>query len=394
MKFSCTCWTFVAVVVGLATLCVESAPCTSSFDCGLNGECVSGSCSCDPAWTGNACDVMRFEPMELDTGYHNESAASWGGNVVYEDGEWHLFVAQMAQGCPLDDYGSNSMVVRATSAHPNGPFAFQEVVWGAFAHNPTVARLPNGSFALYIIGGNPSQPKDCTNVSSPTLRAGSATPAPTPGLMSGGIHVLYGETVRGPWTLHPVEFANASTNPWFDSHFTNPAPHVEKDGTVTLAFQGGPKSGGELVGVARAASWRGPYTVVTPTPVVPDHWYCVAGSAEDPFLWRSKRGWHIIVHGMCPSGFLEAHYAWSLDGVTWRHSTEQTWKYTVAMADGSTRFHDRVERPQLVFQRRNETDWTFSEPIYLINGVCDGIVCLEHPGMTYTIFRPLATSNG
>jgi len=35
----------------------------------------------------------------MDSGYHNRSAASWGGNAVFASGKWHLVVAQMANGC-------------------------------------------------------------------------------------------------------------------------------------------------------------------------------------------------------------------------------------------------------------------------------------------------------
>ena len=41
-------------------------------------------------------------------GYHNLSAASWGGNILYENGTYHLFVAEMVNNCGLDKYGTNS----------------------------------------------------------------------------------------------------------------------------------------------------------------------------------------------------------------------------------------------------------------------------------------------
>ena len=37
--------------------------------------------------------------------------------------------------------------------------------------------------------------------------------------------------------------------------------------------------------------------------------FCVAGTGEDPFLWRSARGWHMLYHGMCPSGVWQVQWA-------------------------------------------------------------------------------------
>jgi hypothetical protein len=37
--------------------------------------------------------------------------------------------------------------------------------------------------------------------------------------------------------------------------------------------------------------------------------FCVAGTGEDPFLWRSARGWHMLYHGMCPSGVWQVQRA-------------------------------------------------------------------------------------
>merc|ERR1711907_423820 len=89
---------------------------------------------------------------------------------------------------------------------------------------------------------------------------------------------------------------------------TNPSPHIEIDGSVTMALQREfrPNEGKALIGVARAETWRGPFTMITETPVESEHFYCVAGTGEDPFLWKTRRGYHMMYHGMCPSGFLEA----------------------------------------------------------------------------------------
>jgi hypothetical protein len=154
----------------------------------------------------------------------------------------------------------------------------------------------------------------------------------------------------------------------------------------------------ELVGVAKADGWQGPFTPNSPKPVTKENWDCVAGQDEDPFLWRSPRGYHIITHGMCPSGYLQAHYKYSTDGIHWHTSPRQTYKYSMHFTDGTEHTFWRVERPQLAFGK-TYPDGSVSDPIVLYNGVCDDgpDICLgAQTGKVYTIARelkrPVATS--
>eukprot|EP00656_Telonema_subtile_P009689 TRINITY_DN14573_c0_g3_i2.p1 TRINITY_DN14573_c0_g3~~TRINITY_DN14573_c0_g3_i2.p1 ORF type:complete len:142 (+),score=18.86 TRINITY_DN14573_c0_g3_i2:374-799(+) len=141
--------------------------------------------------------------------------------------------------------------------------------------------------------------------------------------------------------------------------------------------------------------------MITPTPVQPEKWFCKAGTGEDPFLWQDSRGWHLVWHGMCPTGVFQAHYGFSEDAVHWTVSPRQAYTYDVKFVDGSSVVFARVERPQLVFVD-NQTS-----PAYLMNGVCeassaDGIYrCLQLPTKdrqngtivvdTWTLSRPLKT---
>ena len=97
------------LAVSVRTRVNASAACTDDLDCSLNGDCVAGTCQCEPAWGGSpVCDQLAFLPSPAGSGYHNASGyASWGGNVLYEDGKYHLFVAQFAEKCSLLNWGSN-----------------------------------------------------------------------------------------------------------------------------------------------------------------------------------------------------------------------------------------------------------------------------------------------
>ena len=411
-----------------------SAACRTSADCSLNGDCVSGVCACDAAWSSSpACDVLAVLPADPNA-YHSASNASWGGNVVCDgNGTYHLFVAQMVNECGLESWGSNSAIVRAEGPTPAGPFSYKQTVRAHFGHNPTIRRLPDGGgFVIYFIGGggDPTKPtstaKDCRRNASGgaggaggAIGTGGATTAPigatretassssadntsgARGLVGGAIHVIYSASLRGPWSnATQVKFDDGNSTAW-NGGGSNPSPHIGPDGTVTLALQRQftANKGKELIGVARAASWRGPFTMITTAPIEPEKFYCVAGTGEDPFLWKTRRGWHILWHGMCPTGFLQAHYAFSPDAVTWTVSPKQTYGYLTKFTDGSSKLLARVERPQLYFP--GPFNDTVAPPTHLYNGACTGgsvtkiYRCLELPSdgkgsiMTWTLVRPL-----
>ena len=388
------------LTTGLSEL--DPGACKDDVDCSLNGDCIGGVCACDAAWSGHpSCDVLAFDtPAQTrDLGYHNASGySSWGGNAVLDDGDGlhHLFVAQFANHCELGDWGSTSLIVRAVSSTgPAGPFAWAQDVILPFAHNPTVRKLPSGAgYVLYMIGGtrNP-QPKNCSNSSSTVAAATAAAAAVDDPLIGTSIRASFAPSVTGPWTTPvPINFTNHSPLLWRGG--TNPSPHVHPDGSVTLAFQMQPQDSSkhwELVGVATASSWRGPFTLVSPDPVTPGGPLCVAGRDEDPFLWQSPRGYHIVTHGMCPTAVHQAHYKFSLDGITWVTSPRQTYPYRVDYADGGSTALLRVERPQLAFAVHDAATGTFSNATTLYNAVCEGLKCVidGQTGHTHTWARVL-----
>lgn len=295
------------------------------------------------------------------------------------------------------------MIIRAEADSSLGPFVYKETVVSAFSHNPTVRKGFDGAYYLYMIGdGTNENPSDCTeNISSISARG-------TKKRMSSGassIHVTRSESIYGPWSpLHTVEFT-ATSDQLCGGH-TNPSPHFNPDGSVYLAFQAQPCEteyhSWALVGVAKADSWNAPYTYTSPDPVTPHnyskyHPVCVAGIDEDPFLWRSSRGFHIITHGMCPSGVRQAHYKYSLDGVKWYTSPMQTYHYTAHYDDGTQHTFARVERPQLYFNNWDISTGFYDQPSVLYNGVCgtgenkSDFECVfdEMTGMTWTLARPI-----
>ena len=63
-------------------------------------ERVGRRSACRVPSLGCTVQVLAIEPTDpFQNGYLNHTAASWGGNAIFEDGKWHLFVAQMMSGC-------------------------------------------------------------------------------------------------------------------------------------------------------------------------------------------------------------------------------------------------------------------------------------------------------
>ena len=88
-------------IFAVSTFVAEAAGCRSAFDCGLNGDCLSGSCLCDAAWKGDTCTVLNLIPMEPDVAkrgaYREGTRTSWGASVHHseEDNHNHMFAAEM-----------------------------------------------------------------------------------------------------------------------------------------------------------------------------------------------------------------------------------------------------------------------------------------------------------
>ena len=342
----------MAYIFAAATLLVALAPhafAQCDTNCSLNGDCVANACVCDVSWSGSPqCDVLALLPAAPDSGYRNTSGASWGGRPLYDptDKLWHLMAAQMRNNCSLWTWANNSAVIHATSSDPGGPYKYVEEVLPPFAHNPKLYRVPSwdgGGFLLASIGGGIWNPvaRTCTQpylggppssqwrhyVEAREAPVGAADPTPMNdgcGIVCGpsplncgcGIALAWSATLAGPWNSTPLIITDQQRSKYFDCAHSNPTLVWRRDGGgLRMGFNAGYCHGGlETVGIAQAPSWRGPWTLASPDPVLWDS-PGVPRSCEDPVLWETSRGWHMIVH-IQDTSQRAALYAHSFDGVS------------------------------------------------------------------------------
>ena len=193
--------------VSLGALPCPAPACASNLDCNLNGECSAGTgrCACYKPWGGVSCGELQFLPIappaELN-GYpgRTPNETTWGGNAIFFNGEYHLFVAEMTRNCTLAQWGSNSQCAHATSAAVEGPYTRQDVAVGVWCHNPQVSFIPGGGaegqdlWALWHIGagGAPGGGQDCST--APALAA--AVPQLS---AQGGSALHLANSPSGPW---------------------------------------------------------------------------------------------------------------------------------------------------------------------------------------------------
>ncbi len=200
--------------------------------------------------------------MARESGLHIEGFFVWCGSVIEVDGTYHLFASRWPRTTKFPEgYRTHSEIVRATSAKPEGPYVFQEVVIGkrasgnwdsGMAHNPAIYRV-GPTFVLFYNGADEG---------SRYRQIGVAT-APA---------------ITGPWTRStaPLDLGIAT-----DAN--NPSACFEPDGSIKLVW----RDQDLHVFISTAPSFRGPYRVASDR-VWP------RARVEDFFFFKQQGQYHLI----------------------------------------------------------------------------------------------------
>eukprot|EP01051_Picozoa_sp_SAG22_P016570 SAG22_NODE_2365_length_2654_cov_4.570254_1_plen_330_part_00 len=280
-------WLLAAAALQLAALAALALPpradgtrqCTTSAAgseeaCALNGVCETGQqqdgaagttaprCRCDPGWRGEHCSQLDLAPAERRTpGYRNSSMPTWYGSIVEEGGQHHMFAVARAEpeGPPLDDYFTNSKLVRlaSTSGSAAGPYVLEETVLPRFAHEARAQRAPDGTVVIFGVTGS-----DIPMI--PTTTCGLLRNASFPWSRL-ALTLSWAPSVRGPWqhkTLWRFHDGDASS-PW--CRLEAPVASFAPNGSVVLVFNAFPcaprpwRPAVDQLYLATAPHWSGPY---------------------------------------------------------------------------------------------------------------------------------------
>lgn len=284
---------------------------------------------------------------------------------------FHFFYSRFVGGCGLACWVNASECVRAEGPTPSGPFEDVAIVLGVFCHNPTVRRAPDGTYLLWHIGHpDPSRSHSCST-SSQTCASNYPPLLPTDGREI----VTYSSAPHpaGPWTpLGSAAFSGTGAG-WL-GWVSNPSIHFFANGSALLAFRakvmpggGGVESGNgvsqnlpvgqEVIGLATAPHWRGPYELAVAHPIALEH--------EDPHIWADKRGnLHLLSHGATN------HWFTTPDKLgNWTLASEPAYGFDFEWANGTAAVAMRRERPQLVFSADgNMTPLVFTTGVTIKGG--------------------------
>jgi len=273
--------------------------------------------------------------------------SAWGGNAIKgPDGLYHLFFSWMVKD-GLHQYKENCLAAHAVSESLLGPYSDPKPIRGVLSHNVQPQLGPDGDLYIFMIGLPPGQEPSKTiplrTIVGHAANASSAWEWVTPDLLD-----MSGAKVAQD----------------------NPTAIMYANGSVLLATRGITK----VASLFFADNWRGPYKMVKDA-VLPCGNACIQ---EDPFLWQSPRGLHLLFHNHVPFPFhkqvityaftpdVSGRTGWVLSG--WEAANGTAVKFD----DGSTHTFCSRQRPQLHFSEPARDGVQHGRPLALFTGVQHG----------------------
>jgi hypothetical protein len=180
-----------------------------------------------------------------------------------------------------------------TAENPIGPWTRIGIALAGFAHNPQVVLAPNGSIILFHIGT--ALPAgclaNCTGTSGHTVQPRPAG-CPNP---SHALSVAVADDPAGPFRRFPY-ILDSPTQPGGATSATNPsALLLDSNGTLLLTFR---RATSATVAVYRGHcdTPQGPWFPQSTAVLHPTVAGTPATFEEDPFLYRTPRGFHMLTH--------------------------------------------------------------------------------------------------
>jgi hypothetical protein len=338
---------------------------------------------------------MQLLPVTFPQGYGMVSSlqadvnSSWGGNIIASGGKFHMYVNAISNQCLLESWAENSRIDHVVSDTVEGPYKYLDTAINMTSSNPAPVVLSGDVYKyaiFHIFNGTTLKPggEHC-------FPNGSRIPpvaADARYVFDNGQKINGDAALGAYWGDHQISVSNSLDGPWellqpgnAFPKCNNPAPWVHPNGTLYCLC-------GEIW---TAESIKGPWRNVSSVFTRESHAdWPKAWHHEDPFLFTTKRGWHVLYHASIPDGspgagqnctssVVSAHM-FSVDGLVWHPSSISPYGTQVEVqrsaADGGDATRVDIltvatrERPKLVF----DTD---GQMTHLINGVCGAPSCTD-----------------
>jgi len=377
----------------------DEMPARLSEECSLNGYLrPTQGCLCLPAWSGPKCSSLSLLPTSRDSGYREinqqDNRSSWGGGGWYDEKEdlWFMWVSELANGCGMATWTSNSQTVRVSSVDPLGSYKREAVQFPVWTHESVVTRGPEGEYVAFMSYHVPQTRPVCTGCvggsTNPTCKEPHVLPLISnsdPTYMSWAP----AGSVRDPnaWSK-PVLVLEG--HPQMDTNF---AAVINTDGSLVGMWrdhQLSPGSKGKsTIHLAHATNWKdsSTYTYTVSDVLFGDQGIDNPGGVEDPFMYVDAEGnYHALFHMLYPvHPYSRGGHAFSRDGRNWTW-TGQAYDGNATFTDGTHTEFQNGDRPHLIFDKSGQV------PIALTTaaGTNWGATGMDHD-QTFTLLRPLAT---
>lgn len=298
--------------------------------------------------------LSRIGPVPRVCGYQDENYWVWGSATVKgDDGLYHMYVSRWSRTLPFHPgWMSECEIAHCTADTLLGPYTFHDVAlgkrgaqyWdGQACHNPKILRH-GGKYYLFHMGStHPFESYfDAEDQSTRSKHC-------IVGRANKRVGVAVADSPYGPWTRFDAPILPTRPDTFYSFLTSNPSAIIHDDGSVLLMFKARAYNGdthGEMtIGIARAPSVTGPYTVVNDKPLFgPDN----VGVIEDPAIWLDTDGYHLLAKDMSGAICGERHagiLCHSDDGIAWRvDPSPKAYSKDIVWDDGEPGFLGQMER--------------------------------------------------
>lgn len=293
--------------------------------------------------------------------YQSEGYWVWGSSVVKSpDGKYHMYVSRFPKSLPFHPgWMVASEIVHAVSDNIEGPYTFSDVAlpargpqyWdGKSTHNPRIFYYNNKYYLIYMGSTHPFEEPNFENL---TLDSKWCIVARS----NKRIGLAVSDSPYGPWKRKDEPLLDTEPNTFYSFLISNPSPIIQEDGSVMMIFKGRHytpegKHSNMAMGVAYAKSIEGPYQILNDKK--PIFQVDIQGEAEDPFLWKDEKGYHVVFKDQLGQ-YTGEHgcgvLAHSKDGLKWTvDSDPKAYSLFIEWEDGSVSKQGQLERPFIYFE--------------------------------------------